>query len=298
MSTTNNSGNTLRKITVSAIFLAMSVVLSLLTSFDLPVLGESGIKVGFSGIFSAFPAILFGPFYGGAVTGLSDLFRALIKPSGAFNPLFTITAFIGGFLRGLIWQLLKNRKTTPLRYTTLALSGAVGILGALNIFLLKADGITPLFFEAADISVLELSDYSFIGRLILSRCLIAKNPGGNLGAYITSATTALILFSAVMLVMLLADFIISRKTKSESYRDMGLKISISMVLSGLVQTTINTYILQQMIYPSWKQLGFLVVLAPRAVEEVVVRIIQTVVIALLYDIFVKQIKNKTFMKNM
>lgn len=91
-------------ITVSAVFLSLALVLKTLTSFYLPVLGAAGLKVSFSGIFTAFPALLFGPLYGGAVCALDDLLGFLIKPSGAYIPLLTLTAFASGFLIGIVWR--------------------------------------------------------------------------------------------------------------------------------------------------------------------------------------------------
>lgn len=285
---------TLKKITISAVFLAFGVVLSILTSFDIPVLGESGIKVGISGIFTSFPALLFGPVYGGAVSALADLFRALLKPSGAFNPIFTITAFVGGFLRGLIWLIIKNRKIISVKYIGIATAAGIGAFGFINKMLLSSDGITAEFFATHDATALDLSKFSYIGKLVLSRAAITKNPTANLSTYITYTTTALILIACLMLVVFIVDFVVTKVSKNEIYRNVGFKISVTMVLSGLVQTTINTVILRQMIYPSWQQLSFYVVLVPRAIEEIVVRVIQTWFIVLLYDLYLKQIKPKFF----
>lgn len=290
VNSSKNSVSSLRKITVSAVFLALGVVMSLVTSFDIPVLGESGLKVGFGGIFTAFPAILFGPLYGGAVSGLADLFRTLIKPSGAFNPLFTITAFLGGALRGLIWVFIKEKSANVLKAVTSVISAGICAVGIVNIFLLKSDGITPAFFDSAAAGG-DFSGYSLIGRLILSRAAITKNPGANLSAYITYVTTALILFGAIMLAVTVADYLITKFSRNKAYPEIGFKISFALVISGLIQTTLNTVILREMFYPSWKQLSFFIVLIPRAVEEVVVRVIQALAVALLYDIYIKQISH-------
>lgn len=285
---------TLKKITVSAVFLAFGVVLSILTSFDIPVLGESGIKVGISGIFTSFPALLFGPIYGGAVSALADLFRALLKPSGAFNPIFTLTAFIGGFLRGLVWMIIKNRKINSVKYTSLIITALVGVGGFVNRMLLNNDGITATFFETHDPNNFDLSRFSYIGKLVLSRSAITKNPAANLSTYITYTTTALILFAGLMLIVFISDYLISKLSKNEVYRNVGFKIATAMIVSGLIQTILNTFILREMIYPSWQQLSFFIVLVPRIIEEILVRIIQTWFIAVLYDIYLKQIKDKFF----
>lgn len=172
----SKQSQTLYKITVTAVFLALGVVVSLLASFDIPVLGESGIKVGFAGVFTSFPALLFGPWYGGAASALADFFRAIIKPTGAFNPLFTLTAFLGGFLRGLIFSCLRNKKALAVKIGTYAV-GLVSIAaGIINRFLLHADGISPALFDGMEPAAVDVGKFSLIGRLIVSRAAITKTP--------------------------------------------------------------------------------------------------------------------------
>ena len=97
---------TLMRIAVAAMFLALSVVIRVFVSFYLPILGAAGIKIDFSGVFSVFPALLFGPVYGGVVFALSDLLGYVLKPTGAYIPLLTLTQFLTGFLIGIIWNVL------------------------------------------------------------------------------------------------------------------------------------------------------------------------------------------------
>ncbi|MEE0411066.1 MAG: hypothetical protein UD759_09810 [Clostridia bacterium] len=64
-----------------ALFLAMALVLR---NFSYMVFmgGRAGMRLGVSGFFSKMPAILFGPMYGAAVSGLTDLFGYVLKPDG------------------------------------------------------------------------------------------------------------------------------------------------------------------------------------------------------------------------
>ncbi|MHB1152028.1 MAG: ECF transporter S component [Eubacteriales bacterium] len=123
----------LYSITVSAVFLSFALVLKTLTSFYLPILGAAGLKVDFSGIFTAFPALMFGPLYGGAVCALADILGFLIKPSGAYIPPMTITAFASGFLIGLIWRFAvknikkNNRAVTAAIAVVFLLPGIFGV---------------------------------------------------------------------------------------------------------------------------------------------------------------------------
>lgn len=134
----------LYSITVSAVFLSFALVLKTLTSFYLPILGAAGLKVDFSGIFTAFPALIFGPLYGGAVCALADILGFLIKPSGAYIPLMTVTAFASGFLIGLIWRFaVKNIKKNN-RTVAAAIAAVFLLLGVFGVTLhatLNADNI-------------------------------------------------------------------------------------------------------------------------------------------------------------
>ena len=84
----NREAIKLRRMLVSALLLAIALVLKTFFSIDIPLLGENGMSVGIAGVFSMLPSILFGPFYGAAVSGLSDLLGYIIKPGGAYMPLF------------------------------------------------------------------------------------------------------------------------------------------------------------------------------------------------------------------
>lgn len=54
-------------------FLALAVITATFISIDIPLFGVKGVELNPAGIFTTFPAILFGPLYGGLVAGLTDL---------------------------------------------------------------------------------------------------------------------------------------------------------------------------------------------------------------------------------
>ncbi len=89
---------------MTAIFTAMAVALKSVTKITVPLLGAGGMSVSFAGIFSFFPAILYGPLYGGASSAMCDFLGWLLKPDGPYNPAFTIVAFLGGCIKGVIWM--------------------------------------------------------------------------------------------------------------------------------------------------------------------------------------------------
>lgn len=134
----------LYSIAVSAVFLSFALVLKTLTSFYLPILGAAGLKVDFSGIFTAFPALMFGPLYGGAVSALADIFGYILKPAGAYIPLMSLTAFISGFLTGLIWRFALNNIKKNNRMATAVIAAVFllpGIFGVTAHAALNADNI-------------------------------------------------------------------------------------------------------------------------------------------------------------
>ena len=125
----NAVSGSVRRITISAVFLSLSLVLKTTLTFDLPLFGQNGMRIGISGIFSILPALLFGPGYGAAVSGLSDFLGFLIKPTGGYLPLLTISAAAGGFLRGFLWEILKKKEDKRMRLLIAAGSGVLLVLG-------------------------------------------------------------------------------------------------------------------------------------------------------------------------
>jgi ECF transporter S component (folate family) len=100
----------LESMIMTAIFTAMAVVLKSITKVTIPIMGSGGLVINFAGIFSFFPAILYGPLYGGASSALCDILGWVINPSGgAYNPAFTIVAFLGGAAKGVMWMVFTKK---------------------------------------------------------------------------------------------------------------------------------------------------------------------------------------------
>lgn len=146
-------------------------------TFDLPLFGQNGMRIGISGIFSILPALLFGPGYGAAVSGLSDFLGFLIKPTGGYLPLLTISAAAGGFLRGFLWEILKKKEDKRMRLLIAAVSGVLLVLG-LGSALMMGEGMTPTAAGAAGGALL--------GMLLLAADFILSKkilPGGEKGSF-------------------------------------------------------------------------------------------------------------------
>jgi len=129
------------RICLTGILISLGMVTKLATSIPIPVLGPGGMKIGFSGIFTALPAFLFGPLYGGIASAMSDLIGAIVKPDGAYIPWLTLTAFLGGCIKGFLWRILRQasgRRTGALLLCVFLLLGTLGIGNTLS---LSADGV-------------------------------------------------------------------------------------------------------------------------------------------------------------
>ena len=88
----------LRTITLIAMLLAVSVVLSFFT-----IQVSESLRLGLGYLVTATMGMLFGPVTAGIAAGVGDIVKYLIKPSGAFFPGFTITAILGGVLYGMVF---------------------------------------------------------------------------------------------------------------------------------------------------------------------------------------------------
>ena len=87
----------LRKIIVAGLLLATTIVLSRFLSIRTPI-----TTMGFSFVSATLAGMLLGPWWSMFVSGLADLIGALLFPTGAFFPGYTLTALITGFIYGFV----------------------------------------------------------------------------------------------------------------------------------------------------------------------------------------------------
>lgn len=140
----SNSGrvkSSLLKMTLCAVFIGLAVVAKLFLSIKIPLLGADGLRISLAGVFTAFPAFICGPIYGGIASAASDFIGYIIKPDGAYIPWLTLTAFAGGVLKGIIWRLFVRRPRKSVRILALAAFVIVGSLGLIVHISLISDGI-------------------------------------------------------------------------------------------------------------------------------------------------------------
>ena len=284
----------LKKIVISAMFLAIAVSLNMLSSFYIPLFGANSVKVSFGGVFTLFPAILFGPLYGAVVGGLSDLIGYILKPTGAYIPFLTLTAALGGALQGFLWMSLKKRNDKSLRIIMVSAFTIIGIYGIISNISLNVDGIMNGFIafekdmptrEAAKL-LLDGNSLTFPTKVVIQFAQFAK-PGeyaAELAMYSNMLTIGPEILALSGLGITLLRF---KKLKAFSTGNVTpFTFTAVMLISGLIISTINTFIL--MVYiPSLAQRAFMLLWIPRIIKEVFVSAVQSYLAITLYAVYIK-----------
>ena len=266
----------LRRLIVSAIFLALALILRAYTSFYIPLFGYGGMRVGLHSMFSMMPAILFGPVYGGIISGLMDLLGFMIRPSGAYLPLMTVIAVAGGFLRGWLWLIFRQMGIWKGRVLIGGFSCLLVLFGIMCFMLLRQSGVDAGFYDGRDIgNGIDLDGMYFIARWAVQRTQIVSDPAGMLDTIITSVTLVPIAAGIFGGLLLGIDILLSKRLgslSSENENSGGsiMPLLIAMLISGMFVNTLNTILLRETLITSWQQLPFVVVWLPRIVQSVIV----------------------------
>lgn len=282
--TMNQSSLTIRRITISAVCLSIAIVIKTAFSFYIPMFGENGMRIGLAGVFTIIPSLLFGPVYGACVSGLSDLIGYLIKPTGAYIPVMTLVVALGGFARGALWMLLKKRDARKMRIFVGVCSVLLLAAGIYNGVCLAADGINNDFYARIPIDQVNTDNMHLVSRMLITRTIGTKNPGQNLATYLTFVTSGVIGSAVLGLLLLAADLFLSKKMLSGMKNSQISHLLIAMIASGLLVTTLNTVILRETIYPSWKLLPFSVIWIPRVIEELLSNTVKAYFVAVLLGV--------------
>lgn len=95
--------NNVNQLAIMGVLIAMDVILARFLSINTPI-----TRVGFAFIARAIAAIVLGPLQAAAVGFFADFIGAIVFPSGAYFPGFTLTAA----MIGLIYGLFLHRKVT------------------------------------------------------------------------------------------------------------------------------------------------------------------------------------------
>ncbi len=274
----------MRRITISAVFLSISLVLKTTFSFYIPMFGQNGMSIGISGIFSIMPSILFGPVYGAAVSGLSDFLGYILKPVGTYLPLMTLIVAMGGFVRGALWFALRSKDSKKMRIVVAVFSALLLLIGICNIVFLSIDGINSEFYNHVQKENINTDDMHLVSKMLIERTINTKDPSGNLVTYITFVTSGIIGSAALGLFLLTADLFISKRFHHDTSKGQITQLLIAMISSGLFVTTLNTVLLRETIFTAWKLLPFAVIWIPRVIEEILGNTVKAYFVAVLLGI--------------
>ena len=93
----------LKAIPVIAFLIALELVLTRFLSINTPI-----IRIGFGFLPVSLCALIYGPLWSAVAYAIGDVIGALLFPSGAFFPGFTLTAFLTGLTFGLFLYRKKD----------------------------------------------------------------------------------------------------------------------------------------------------------------------------------------------
>ena len=137
----------IQRICICGVLIALAIVAKLFLSTTVPFLGPGGMNIGLTGVFSAFPALLFGGVYGGVTSALCDIIGHFVKPDGAYIPWLSMTAFVGGFLKGLLFRLTSARRIgKKVLVSFLIVFVLISSLGVFLHITVTEDGVLNAFF--------------------------------------------------------------------------------------------------------------------------------------------------------
>ena len=126
----------IKRIVISAMLIALGVVLSRLLSYPtLSVTGNLSAMIGLGPLPIMLLAYLYGPVWGGVGALAWDMIGAFLFPMGAFNPMFSVAAFLFGIICGLFFLYTKHRERCLASTMWILLATAVSLFiytGILN----------------------------------------------------------------------------------------------------------------------------------------------------------------------
>ncbi|MCL1987647.1 MAG: ECF transporter S component [Firmicutes bacterium] len=302
----------LRRMVISAMFLAMALVIRTFFRMYLPVFGESGIRLSVHGIFSMMPAILFGPFYGAVVSGLTDFLGHHLSPVGAYIPFLTVTSALGGFLRGSLWLFLRNKTTVLTRNAVLIFSALLIGIGFFNMYSLHTDGVDNNFYaqftdgttlnaagnEVPNIDRASISteNMSLISQFAIIRSIDTNFPGNTISDFLPFVTTAMVGAGLFGLLIVLIDRLVTLYIMKDKYDIQTMPLLVAMIIPAMVVSSINTQILRYTAFPSWQLLPFFVIWLPRIMETIATAILVTYFMVAMLEILKRHPRFREWIK--
>lgn len=256
------SKSQLNRIIQTALLISIALALRSL-SVMVAFMGAPGLRVSFAAIFTRMPAILFGPFFGGMAGGIVDVVGYIIKPTGPYIPLLTITSILDGIITGFFWKAIRNRDAKKIQVSLWITFITIGIIGLFNIAVTNYFSNTSIAIALESLG--EKKDYLVLG---------------------------LVAVAIIGLILLTIDYAVQKRFPKATVNKYYLKVLLTFLIAGIPITTINSYILP-FYYTSIKKMGFILFLIPRLLEELLMAVLLSYITAFLltiYDRFIKKEK--------
>lgn len=246
-----NKMNT-KSVVTTGLFIAIALVIR---NFSINIVagGILTMRISFAAIFYVLPGFLFGPIYGGVAGGIVDILGYIMAPMGGYIPLLTLTNILAGCLPALIWKFIKNASILKVKKCYCIFFVSMFLIGCINLLFIK------------------FIPYSLYGKLLLS-----------LGKKSQYLGIGFIIAAVIGILMFLINSIINKKGK-RIYRYINVryfKIIIAMGISGILVSTLNTYILL-IFTPALMAKGFMVLWIPKMFQTVFITLIDSYIVCLL-----------------
>jgi len=167
-----------KKLARLSFLIALNIILTRFLSLRIAIGGVEGIRIASRSRPVIFVGIAFGPIAGGIVGGIADIVGYFINPMGAYMPHFTLTAFLTGFIPGIVMKIMVGNKN---RYWQLLLAIATGQI--ISSVILVPIFLQMLFGVPIEVTILPkvisqaimIPVYAYMCRVLFSYNLI--NPG-------------------------------------------------------------------------------------------------------------------------
>ena len=143
-----------RVLTISALLIAMSIVLGKLLAFNI----TDSIRISLENLPLLMAGIFFGPFIGAAVGAGADIIGCLIV-GYSINPIISVGAASIGFIAGFVSHFIFKKRSLPSIAVSVA---AAHIIGSM---IIKSVGLYIYFHTPIQVLLLRIPTYIGIGIL-------------------------------------------------------------------------------------------------------------------------------------
>lgn len=252
----SNISSKTKMVIQTGLFIAIALVVKRF-SYMIYVGGAPGIRISFASIFTTFPAILFGPVFGGMAAGISDIISYILNPVEGYIPWLTVTAILAGVMKGILWKIVKNNNPKVLKVICISVFIVCIVVGSASF------GITKLMPES--------QVAHFINRLGKNRDIF---------------TLGLMLTGVIGVLLMIVNIMITNATKDDGMINNYLKLWVTMMISSLTVTIINTFILRSFV-PGISSIAFSVYLVPRIIKQIIITTINVYIVSFLYSLYMK-----------